>query len=54
MNPTIRRRVSLGLTIHGPYSSNRRRRSWREHTPLAISAALLFALVLFLTALFTR
>ena len=39
MNSHDFRRAALGLTLHGPFSPNRRRR--REVRPLVIAAALL-------------
>ena len=50
------RRAALGLTIHGPYSRNRRHRclraALREAVPTVIATALLLAAASFLTVLF--
>lgn len=46
---TTFRRAALGLTLHGPFSLNRRRR--REVRPLFIAAVVLVGLAGFLAGL---
>ena len=50
------RRAHLGLSIHGPYSRNRRHRclraAVRESIPAILATALLLAAASFLTILF--
>lgn len=54
MTPHTLRRAALGLTIHGPFSRNRRRRrEIREAGPFFLAAGLLIGLGMFLAALFT-
>jgi hypothetical protein len=51
MTPENFRRAQLGLSVHGPFSRNRRR-PLSHHAAFLASGLLLF-LLLFLTALFS-
>jgi hypothetical protein len=52
MTPENFRRAQLGLSVHGPFSRNRRR-PLSHHAAAFLASGLLLFLLLFLTALFS-